>query len=566
VFDSFHSGIFFRMFMLATVSCGMHPGAACEAQQAQESHTVAGVVRNSMTGQPIARALVDGQADATLTDNQGRFELHLSQRFANLQVRRPGYTSRENGRMHAFNLEDAETTNLTLYLTPTATITGHVVAENGGDPNNVFFQVYRKRSVRGHERWIPMGGAETNSDGIFKMFDVEAPANYVLCSHSHREQAIVVAPGKTISGYGYPSQCYPSGMTGGADVLNLSAGQQAEVEIPLARQPFYQVTIAEPNYPLGGQNGVNVQIMQQDGLSANAPVQWNAQARTAEIYLPNGNYYAEGRSGGQTKAYGRVDFKVADMPLQSLRLVVLPLVPVPVEFHKEFANEADAKSKAGAVSFSVIQGNGMNRHADIGLQLELMPLDRITETALGIGLHYPDGVEDGDQLELDGVTPGRYWVLASYFRPGYISAITSAGVDLTKDPLVVGAGNNVAPIQVTVRNDGGHIDCTVNSPSPPHRIGGYSIGASGVVVYAIPAGPRVSPIPQAGVAMDGRTQIANLAPGTYRVIALEAYRDLDSMDTNDLSQLAEKGKTVTVAAGETVSVQVDVTRSEEQNP
>jgi hypothetical protein len=471
--------------------------------------------------------------------------------------------------MRSINLE-GEITNLTLYLAPTAMITGHVVIESG-DANNVFFQAYRKRSIRGHERWIQVGGAATNSDGVFKMYDLEAPASYVLCNHLYREQAIVTEPGKMAFGYGYPSQCYPSGLTAGVDVVNLSAGQQAEVEIPLTRQRFYKVTIAEPNYPLGGQNGINIQIMQQNGLPVDATVRWNQETRTAETYLPNGNYYAVAQSWGKSMSYGRVDFKVADLNLPALRLLALPLVPVPVELHKEFTDEVDVRNRAGAVGFSVIQGSETRRFTDVGLQLQLMPVDRITETDQGMNLHYPDGVEDGNQLESDGVTPGRYWVRASYFRGGYVSAITSGGADLTKEPLVVGAGNTVAPIQVTVRNDGGQINCSVNSPplqSPAQvRIRAVSFGGSGFAAYAIPVEKSISRVFQAGAGINGEARITNLAPGTYTVIAFDGYRDLGSMDTNELTRLSEKGKTVTVTAGETVNVQIELinNNSEEQS-
>jgi hypothetical protein len=65
----------------------------CVAQTTPAMFTVSGVVKNSLTGQPIPRALVNAQTDAVLTDSEGRFELRLQEGGAWLQVRRPGYSN-----------------------------------------------------------------------------------------------------------------------------------------------------------------------------------------------------------------------------------------------------------------------------------------------------------------------------------------------------------------------------------------------------------------------------------------------------------------------------------------
>jgi hypothetical protein len=545
VIDSFRLSISLAAFSLAMVPGSLLVAPTCQAQQTRDSYTVTGVVKNSITGQPVARTLVDGQTDAALTDNEGHFELHLSQRFTQLQVRRPGYTSGERNGFHSLSLS-AETTNLTLYLTPTASITGHVVTENRGDPPDVSFTAYKRRQVRGHERWLVAANAATDSEGVVRMYEMEAPATYVLCSRPFREQGFAPEPGKPI--FGYPAQCFPAGPAEGSDGLNLSAGQQAEFEIPLTRQRFYPVTIATPNHPQGQ---VGIQIRYSNGLETDQGFRWNQQTSTWEAELPNGSYYAEGRSQcGKTTCYGRVDFKVANTGLQGLSLAVVPLAPVPVAVHKDFTDKV-----AHETTFTSI-ATGRRTIAIEGILLELLPADDVTGITNNWGarpLRRPEG-SDSDLLEIEGVTPGRYWVQAS-FHEGYVSAITSGGVDLTKDPLVVGAGNSTTPIEITLRNDGGEINCAV-------------VGTSGgVQVYAIPMGPHITRIQNWGGGMDGQVRISNLAPGTYSVIALDGFSDLNSMDTRELNRLAEKGKTVTVTAGGTVNVQIGVTQTsaEEQN-
>src|SRR5580692_10148459 len=71
--------------------------ASCAAQDAPATFPVDGVVENSLTHQPIARALVESVSDAVLTDNQGHFELHLPAGFERLNIRRPGYDGPDTG-------------------------------------------------------------------------------------------------------------------------------------------------------------------------------------------------------------------------------------------------------------------------------------------------------------------------------------------------------------------------------------------------------------------------------------------------------------------------------------
>jgi len=144
---------------------------------------VSGVVKNSLTGQPIPRALVNAQTDAVLTDSEGRFELRLQEGGAWLQVRRPGYSNMDRRGGHMVRV-GAKMAALTLYLIPSAGITGRLTGTNGGDAANIAFTAYFRRTVNGHDRWLPAGAATTNGDGIFKMYDMAAPATYVLCSRA----------------------------------------------------------------------------------------------------------------------------------------------------------------------------------------------------------------------------------------------------------------------------------------------------------------------------------------------------------------------------------------------
>src|ERR1039458_4728204 len=131
--------------------------ACCAAQELPATYLLRGVVENSATHQPIARALVDPGAniDAVLTDGEGHFELNLPEGRLAITVRRPGYGQGIETR-HEVKV-DADTPALTFYLTPEASITGRVTLSGGDEADGLHFFIYRKRNVEGHERWMQSG-------------------------------------------------------------------------------------------------------------------------------------------------------------------------------------------------------------------------------------------------------------------------------------------------------------------------------------------------------------------------------------------------------------------------
>jgi hypothetical protein len=540
---------------LATLLCG--------AQEPQPLFKVSGVVRNRLNGQPIARALVDGQNDAVLTDREGRFELWLPLGYVGLQVRRPGYSSREARRVRNISVE-ADISGLNLLLTPTASITGHLSGEETSNASGISFMAYRRLVEHSHPQWRQEGLASTDADGTFKMYEIESPGDYVVCTGIFRDWS---RPGDEKNpAKGYAAHCYPADPGDGPEnLLHVGESQQAEMEIPRILQPFFPVKIAVPGYPQG--QGVSVQIYSQNGPPTAASMQWKEKTLTMESELPNGSYYAEANVWGTPMKYGRVDFKVENAPVD-VKLVVSPLAPIEVEIHKEFTSSTDQEAQlraTGQMSF-VKMGPGEDPPP---VNMQMTPADGMMFRGGSMPLQHRQGASNSI-YDLEGVTPGRYWVQATTFAQAYVSSMTSGAVDLMQEPLTVGPGNSVAPIEITMRDDMGEIDCTFNtemaSPQGGSAAGRFLAAMSGPAVFAVPVGPAASRAPHMGFSAMGRVQIPNLPPGTYRVMAVENAAELSNADPEFLAHLAEKGKTVAVAAGETVNVRLDLTKTGEEEP
>ena len=542
------------MFFLPKRSCALKILAAayvcgaalisCAAQQAGDTYAVKGVVLDTVSHQPIARVLVEAGMDAVFTDNDGHFELDLPAGRTGINLRRPGYGSRGLSALHAVNV-GANMPDLTFTLTPEAMITGHVTLSTGDEADGIRITAYRRQVVNGRERWALQNIVTTNSEGAFRLANLEAPATYLLYSMPAHDRVGPIAPGAV--SYGYPSLYYPGvADSAAAGLIYLSPGQQAQADFTLTQQPFYPVSIAVP----GRRNGV--QIHDQSGRTLEFSTRWNEQRGIAEVNLPNGRYYAESRTPGEPAAYGRVEFTVAGGPVSGLSMAMAPLHPVPVIVRQE-SNTTGGGGTTGAGSVSFVNDS------NAGLNLNLISAEAFDLQGGGGGLRRPPGASDSSLYELENAMPGRYWVETSPFE-GYVSSITSGGVDLAREPLVIGAGNSTAPIEVTLRNDAGTIAGQIN-PSTTTAAGPAQLGEAGTVfVYAIPLFPTPSQMPQSMTQGSGQFSIANVAPGSYRVVAFDRRQEIDPADTQALAKYIGKGQTVAVEANGTANVQLDVIR------
>jgi len=117
--------------------------------------------------------------------------------------------------------EGAKMAALILYLAPSASIIGWLTGTNGGDAANIVFKAYRRRTVNGHDRWLPAGAATTNGDGIFRIDEMAAPAAYVLFSRATPEHLGMQVQRSEI--VGYLQGCYPANPgDGDVNLLNLA--------------------------------------------------------------------------------------------------------------------------------------------------------------------------------------------------------------------------------------------------------------------------------------------------------------------------------------------------------
>jgi hypothetical protein len=108
---------------------------------------------------------------------------------------------------------------------------------------------------------------------------------------------------------------------------------------------------------------------------------------------------------------------------------------------------------------------------------------------------------------------------------------------------------------MTLRNDGGRIECRVNEAPD-----GAGSEPSTFYVVAVAQFPAAMPLLQAGGASPGTmAMIGNMAPGDYAVAAFDEMPKLDLDDAEKLARMLSKAQKVHVEANGTAKVQLELT-------
>lgn len=516
-------------------------------------YPVRGVVINSITGGAVPGALVELNQDfAMLTDGSGQFAFdNVPQRTYMVAVSKPGYRGfghpRQGMRFVSLGSVMAQLApdrridvgpdmaSLTFRIMPEATITGQVTLSTADPADGIRVRAYGRRIQNGRPVWDLAATATTRSDGSFRLADL-APGKYVLSTEASLDNPDPPEHSR-LPMWGFPPAYYPdSGDPNSAGSLNLAPGQQAVADFTLTRQQFFPATVTVRSSETAA---AAFEVLDPLGHPTGFSAHYDSREQVVHAVAPNGSWILEGRSYGHALGWGRANFVVASAPV-SLAIDVLAIPHVPVSIHRDFT-AADAPT------------GGNNP----GVNLTLAPVDQFLLNGRGGYLARDSGSDGGWQLNL--TQPGRYWTEVTPYSAAYVSSITSGGVDLASDPLAIEPGSSVAPIEITLRDDGGTITGqlsgnTQGSPGTAAAAGDNSQ----LFVYAIPLFPSASELPQVTTQSDRTFSIGNLAPGSYRVIACATPQEIDFHSPDGLSAWTGQGQTVTVAAGSTASVALSV--------
>jgi hypothetical protein len=581
------------LFVLGCLS-----GGRCSAQSASpesdDSGSIRGIVINSVTREPIARALVSSPDSrfATLTNSEGRFEFTLEKieektgpaseeenadsngrgvgythiggpnggrnRPYMLEARKPGFLADRNPQGN--NLQNDLSKDLTLELTPEAVIAGTVTLPTSEAPDSISLEIYRRQVQDGRARWVQAGGSRSTSDGQFRFADLPAGTYKLLTSElldtdpltsePHVDPFAMDAHGPL---FGYPPVYYQSASDfGSASTIQLAAGQTQTINLSLVKQPYYRVKVPvivpgsdQPDYGLG------VTVYAHGHRGPGFSLGYNQLHHAVEGMLPNGTYTVEVTSYRPNGATGMQSITVKGTPgafstSEGPAMVLVPNGSIAVNVKEEFT----AADHIGSITFST---NGRTSVLHGPRRYLNVTLEAADDFGAGrnVSLRNPTGPSD-EALVIEGAPAGSYWVRV-YSSRGYPASIRSGNLDLQHQPLVVGVGGAASPIEITMRDDMAGISGTVEGITPPQGSGSAPGDArqSRVHVYCIPLGDSSGQFTDVWVHPDGSFESTELPPGAYRLLAFDGvqseieYRNAQAMQAYDA-----KGPVVRVAGGQ----------------
>ena len=567
-------------------------GDWCWAQSGvDDSGVIRGVVINSVTREPISRALVSSPDNrfAALTDSEGRFEFAVPKADSvrergtdsnspdrgptpsrpnpslSLMARKPGFLTDPNNQGN--NLQKGASKELTLALTPEALIVGTVALPTAEAPDPITLQVFRRDVQDGRAHWVEAGGTQSNSDGQFRFANLPAGTYKLLTRELLDRDPLIVDPINSAMRnanpltsdpsdsdsrgplFGYPPVYYQSAPDfGAASIIQVAAGQTQTVNLSLVRVPYYRVKVPV-SMPVTDrrESGVNVSVYAHGHKGPGFSLGYNNASHAIEGTLPNGVYTVEASSGGPNAMAGIETISVNGGPLNGPSMRLAPSGLIPVYVREEFTG-AD-RDRGSAL-------NGPRRYLSVTLE----SADNIG-MGRSVSLREPTGPQD-EALVIQGAAAGSYWVRVHSSR-GYAASVRSGNVDLQHRPLVVGAGGGAAPIEITMRDDTAEISGTVEGIKQQSTQGaggrGDRAGSRAARVYCVPLPDSSGQFTEGWVHSDGTFDFLGLPPGTYRVLAFnDNAREFEYRNPEAMQAYESKGFVVRVGGGQKERVQLQL--------
>jgi hypothetical protein len=330
----------------------------------------------------------------------------------------------------------------------------------------------------------------------------------------------------------FPAQYYPNSPDlSSAQSLDLKGGQEAEVDLTV-----HAVPAATISGVIAGalQNGVFITYSGGDEQETSATaIRFDTQTGKFAIRMvPFGSWTFHFRVNDAqgNSYYAEQDINVNRPVIAGLQILLQSIPPIAV-----IVNHSAAITSASAIDSSTPVNEGP------GVQVQLLPSNANGES-------YSTSPQPGEPqgaIFLRGVRPGKYKVVAQAFGPECIESVSTGGVDLIRNDLLISPTSQPQPISVSLRNDCATLTGVVHSESK-------TVGALALLVpNSSNAEPQVAPVES-----DQRFTFSNLTPGDYHVWAFSSIVGLEYANPDKLREY--RSERIDLAPGQKSSINVDL--------
>jgi Carboxypeptidase regulatory-like domain len=502
---------------------GTGPPQPLAQGNSQARHTVTGIVTNAITAEPIRRALVRvnglGQHYA-FTGPDGRFEIDgVPEGQVLITAQKPGFVDElsgpwPSGHQNLPVMIGPTIRDVVLKLIPEAKIQGRIVDPDGEPIESVPVQVMAEEISNGRKQWQFRGASNTDENGAYRITDLQ-PGTYLVRTGTApaRLKAANIAPGGKPIAQVYAPAFYPNAPDkASAQAIAIRPAQEFQADFTLSSVRSLSVS----GTVTGVQNGAYVTCEDSDGAQSCSISYVNPRTgKFVADLMPPGSWTLRFTSndahGAMYFAEQSVNLSTSD--INGLQIQLQPLASIPVH---------------------VIKGEDPNAN----VQLQLIP-DKPSQNSWLSSTPVPDG----SQI-FYAVAPGAYRFSAQTFGAGCMESVMSGNVDLMRDELRVSAGQQPAPIDITLADNCASVSGSVRAAK---HVNGYVILLSDSMILT----PPVSP-----VLPNGKFQFSNLRPGSYRLYAFSDLANLEYANPEALRNFPSQQ--IELAAGQQTEIDIDL--------
>lgn len=528
------------------------------------------MVRNGASGEPLPRALVRINGDATtgvLTDGEGRFEIaDVPAGPQEFTIFKPGFMdeAEAGGDSNAANtrgfghnvLVESQMGDLVFTMEPDNSIEGQVQLSSGDVAEGIQITLLRRMVQDGRVVWQSQADAKTNSEGVYRFGEL-ADGSYAVYTEPTMESdaatnLVEIGSGKNVARQGYASVFYPEARDlAGAAKISVSRGEQAQANIVLTLEPFQSVTatVTMPRPSFGSGENVSVQVLDAQAHPLPYPAQYDAATHTAQASLPDGTYsfvaslqnnvvHLFVRNGESLNlppraVRGEVSFAVAGHAISNLRIPMAELGANSVQVTVSRSSSGGSQAGDPRIFVTLSQTSGGLDDGVVG--------------------SYAEGTSSGP-LETQHPPPGSYWVHTS-IAPNSLceSSFVAGGSSLAREPLILGPSGATAPLVLALRDD-----CARLTLLLPESLGLAAGEEPFYTVYVVPDfDSTVDVVPQTlRPSTGGRITLNGLTPGNYHVYAFNRPVALEYRNPAVLASLPGQAVSLAPAADAQLTLEV----------
>jgi Carboxypeptidase regulatory-like domain len=523
-------------------------------------YSLSGVVLNSVTGEPVRRALVQvagppvtTTALTLLTDSEGHFQFaDLPESDVTLVARKPGFFSEQE--LHPENYQPSivhlgeNTPSMVLKLVPESSISGHVATVKGEPLEDTPVKVFLQRIIDGRKLWEQRQQAIADEDGQFHIANLQ-PGRYLLATGPNLGLSGSAAPGaRTVRQEGFGTLFFPGvPEVESATMLSVGAGQQVQADFAVRPEPVFKVSGAIAGSKLSG----TLQLKTRSGEILPWSGRFDPQTGKFESRIAAGSYVLQFRTADPTG-----HMIAADLPLivsSDVTGVILIPGPAPaLAIHIEQRPSVAAGQDRGGENTQAQLGEGVRLPDQVTFIGPQLPCPQIRLIPNGAGPQEETLQADlinnqPSSFAVHNLVPGKYSVEIVCNSPWYVQSATIGTVDVLRDELVISAGRRPDPLEVVLRDDGANLMGSLRVEGEPARGSVLLIAEQASLTHAklIAAAPT------------GEFGIAGVAPGDYKLLGFDSVDGLEFRNPDVLAPYLSKAVRVTLQAREQATATVE---------